>query len=26
VLVTGQWDHWMNELNSTFGGATGFDV
>ena len=26
LLVTGQWDHWMNELNATFGGASGFDV
>ena len=26
LLVTGQWNHWMNELNSAFGGSTGFNV
>ena len=26
LLVTGQWDHWMNELRAQFGTSTGFDV
>jgi len=26
LLVTGQWDHWMNELRAQFGSTAGFDV
>jgi cytochrome c-type biogenesis protein len=26
LLVTGQWDHWMNDLRAQFGTSTGFDV
>ena len=26
LLVTGQWDHWMNELRATFGSATGVSI
>jgi cytochrome c-type biogenesis protein len=26
LLVTGQWDHWMNELRATFGSTTGVDI
>jgi cytochrome c-type biogenesis protein len=26
LLVTGQWDHWMNELRATFGTATGIEI
>jgi cytochrome c-type biogenesis protein len=26
LLVSGQWDHWMNQLRADVGPATGFDV
>jgi cytochrome c-type biogenesis protein len=26
LLVTGQWDHWMNELRATFGSSTGIEL
>jgi cytochrome c-type biogenesis protein len=26
LLVTGQWDHWMNELRATFGSAAGVSI
>ena len=26
LLVTGEWNHWMNELRAQFGSAAGFDV
>jgi cytochrome c-type biogenesis protein len=26
LLVTGQWDHWMDQLRASFGGATGISI
>jgi hypothetical protein len=26
LLVTGMWDHWMDELRANFGPTSGFEV